>query len=210
MATDPHDARMVEAAMLRAEVRHAEHQADLRQLAATLQAMVKLLVEKGIVLPAELDAAIDHALVEVQGSERSRAVPIKLHTLGDKYQQANAEVDCEARFPLCHGACCSAEVPLAVQDLEEGKVRWDIARPYYLRKDSDGRCTHQARATFFCGTYETRPLPCRAYSCQGDVRIWRDFEKRIPNDKGIAALLSHKAERPLLLIGLPPTLKKPR
>ncbi len=209
MATDPHDARMAEAATLRAEVRHAEHQSDLRQLAATLQAMVKVLVDKGLVLPEELAAAITRELVEVEASERSRAVPVRLHTLGDKYEQANAEVDCEARFPVCHGACCSLEVPLAVQDLEEGKVRWDIARPYYLRKDTDGRCTHQDRATFFCGSYETRPLPCRAYSCREDSRIWRDFDNRIPNEKGIAALLSHKSERPLLLIGLPPTLKKP-
>lgn len=200
---------MLEAAVLRAEVRHAEHQSDLRQLAASLSAMVKLLVEKGVVLPEELDAQIDAAMAELQATERSRAVPVKLHALGDKYEQPNAEVDCEARFPICRGACCSLEVPLAVQDLEEGKVRWDIARPYYLRKDEDGRCTHQDRKTLFCGTYETRPLPCRSYSCHKDTRIWRDFDKRVPNAKGIAALLAHRADRPLLLIGLPPTLKKP-
>ncbi len=195
--------------MLRAEIRHAEHQADLRQLAATLTAMVKLLVEKGLVLPEELDRRIDEALRSVVESERSRTAPVKLHQLGDKYSQPNAEVDCAARFPLCKGACCSLEVPLAVQDLEEGKVRWDIARPYYLAKAEDGRCVHQDRATNFCGKYEERPLPCRSYSCREDIRIWRDFERRIPNEKGIAALLAHHARRPLLLIGLPPTLKKP-
>lgn len=199
---------MVEQAVLRAEVRHAEHQADLKQLAATLTAMVRLLIEKGVVMPEELDARIDAALAEI--SEASRAVPIKLHELGDKYAQENDEVDCAARFSVCHGACCSLEVPLSVQDLEEGAVRWDIARPYHLKRENDGRCTHQDRSTFFCGAYENRPLPCRSYSCRSDARIWRDFENRVPNEKGIAAILEHRSERPLMLIGLPPTLGRGR
>jgi Fe-S-cluster containining protein len=210
MGGDERDARMLEQATLRAEIRHAEQQADLRQIAASLTAMVRLLIDKGLALPEELEARIDAALAELAAEEKSRTTPVKLHTLGDKYTQENDEVDCEARLPSCKGACCSLEVPLSVQDLEEGVVRWDIARPYYLKKDGDGRCTHQDRGTLFCGKYTERPLPCRSYSCRSDSRIWRNFEQRVPNEKGIAAILAYKAERPLILIGLPPTLPKPR
>jgi Fe-S-cluster containining protein len=210
MGGDERDARMAEQAFLRAEIRHAEQQADLRQIAASLTAMVRLLIDKGVVLPEELDTRIDAALAELAAGEKSRTTPVKLHALGDKYAQQSDEIDCQARFAICKGACCSMEVPLSVQDLEEGAVRWDIARPYYLKKQDDGRCTHQDGATYFCDKYEQRPLPCRSYSCRSDARIWRNFEQRIPNEKGIAAILAYKAERPLILIGLPPSLPKPR
>jgi len=203
------DANMLEQAVLRAEQRHAEHQADLRQLAASLAGMVRLLVDKGVIAPGELDAQVQAARVEIEAAERTRARAVKLHVLGDKYAQDNADVDCAARFAVCRGACCGMEVPLSVQDLEEGAVRWDLARPYILKREDDGRCTHQDRGTFFCGNYEHRPLPCRAYSCKGDVRIWRDFDRMVGNEKGIAALLAQRSQRPLQLTGVAPTLPRP-
>jgi Fe-S-cluster containining protein len=201
---------MLEQAAVRGEVRSAETEADMRQLAAGLRALSQLLVEHGVVSASEIEARIELTQRELEAGARSRTQPVRLNVLPDKLDQPNEEVDCASRFALCRGACCSMEVPLSVADVEEGALRWDISRPYLLRRGDDGRCQHQDRQTFFCGAYETRPAPCRAYSCRGDTRIWRDFDKRIPNEKGITALLEHKMKLPLMLQKLPPTLPPPR
>jgi Fe-S-cluster containining protein len=192
--------RLVQKAFLRANTAQGQAHADLVAVATTVQALVDLLVEKGVVGAAELEAQLGAAGRRLADSDLSRRNMVRTaDVLRDKYAEPNAEVDCGARMHLCHGACCACEVPLAVQDLEEGAVKWDLARPYYIRHADDGRCVHQVRATGFCGTYEKRPLACRSYTCKNDRRIWKDFDAMIPNEKAIAALLVHKAERPITI-----------
>src|SRR5215510_1532670 len=90
----------------------------------------------------------------------------------DKYAVKNAEVDCGARMHLCHGRCCSFEVRMSRQDLEEGELKWAIESPYHLPRNGEGYCIYQTRETGFCGTYRNRPAACREYSCKDDKRIW--------------------------------------
>lgn len=99
----------------------------------------------------------------------------------DKYTWAGlVEIDCGSRLHLCRAACCSMSFPLSLQDLEEGIVRWDPDRPYAIARQEDGRCIH-LDGSCGCTVYEHRPLPCRAYDCRSDKRIWLDFENRVPN-----------------------------
>src|SRR2546421_6276826 len=57
--------------------------------------------------------------------------------------------------------CSSDLFALTVQDLEEGRVKWDLGRPYMIRHDADGYCHHVERETKRCGIYENRPVVCR-------------------------------------------------
>ncbi|MBC7978476.1 MAG: YkgJ family cysteine cluster protein [Myxococcales bacterium] len=105
---------------------------------------------------------------------------IRLNQFPDKYNVTHGEpVDCADRIPICKARCCKFTVVLAEQDLDEGKLQWDLEHPYVLRRAGDGRCVYQERATGFCGNYEYRPAPCRWYSCKDDKRIWLDFENKI-------------------------------
>lgn len=182
-----------------------EH-ANLHKLAAAVFALVELMVEKGLFTREELSVHLARTYDRLDDGPFAAQAQIESVSLTDKREQPNSEVDCEARMPLCHGACCSLEVPLSAQDLEEGIVRWDVGRPYYIRHDGDGRCTHQVRATGFCGIYGDRPRECRSYSCKNDRRIWRDFDLRVPNTKAIEALLVHRAQRPVRTEGHDATL----
>jgi Fe-S-cluster containining protein len=99
----------------------------------------------------------------------------------DKYNMQHGEpVDCADRVALCKSRCCTLAVVLSEQDLAEGKVAWELHEPYVLKRDKDGRCTYQDRATGGCTNYEYRPATCRSYSCKEDRRIWLDFENKIP------------------------------
>jgi hypothetical protein len=102
---------------------------------------------------------------------------------GDKYASDTVpvEIDCAARLPLCHAACCRLRVPLTRQDLDEGVVQWDADRPYLNRQRADGYCVHCDPVGHRCHVYERRPGLCRTYDCRNDRRIWIDFEGRIPN-----------------------------
>ena len=96
-------------------------------------------------------------------------------------------VDCAARMPVCRAICCQLSVSLSAAEVESGRLRWDLGHPYRLRREADGRCTHQVRATGWCGVYEERPLPCRTYTCATDGRIWKDFAAMELNTEWLAA-----------------------
>ena len=50
-----------------------------------------------------------------------------------------------------------------------------------IARTAEGRCVHLDGETHRCGVYAQRPIPCRAYDCRRDARVWIDFENRIPN-----------------------------
>jgi len=92
-----------------------------------------------------------------------------------------AVIDCSERLSMCGAACCKLPLALSTEDVREGVVRWNHARPYLIARNSDSYCTHLVRDTHGCGIYKQRPIPCRSYDCRTDSRIWVDFEARIIN-----------------------------
>lgn len=96
-----------------------------------------------------------------------------------------AVVDCEDRWPVCHGICCRLSFALTLDEVEAGHVRWDLGQPYQIRQERDGACTHQDRGSGACSVYAHRPGICRTYSCANDERIWSDFEGRVLNQPWI-------------------------
>jgi Fe-S-cluster containining protein len=111
---------------------------------------------------------------------------VRLPVIGaplDKYRvpkEELPEIDCAALVHLCKARCCTFRFALSHQDLDEGVVRWDEGEPYVIAQEK-GRCVHlDARGG--CTVYAQRPRPCRVFDCRDDLRIWKDFEKRLPAD----------------------------
>ena len=155
------------------------------EVAAFSYALMELLIERGIISVEELDERkrkLGEVLLEKFNSKGMGVVVLKDEA--DKYTyQGGVIIDCENRRHLCRSACCRLRFALSVQDLEEGKLRWDLGHPYMIRHSEDGYCHHLKRENGHCGIYENRPLTCRSYDCRNDTRIWEDFEKRIPSPK---------------------------
>ncbi|MBL9014232.1 MAG: YkgJ family cysteine cluster protein [Myxococcales bacterium] len=139
-------------------------------------ALIGALVERALV-PARLRDAVSR----VRADERPR---VHLAIYGDKYQLESPDIDCAARLHLCGGRCCSFDVLLSEQDVEEGGIPWVLDRPYELPRDRDTRrcaCMDEAGA---CTIYDRRPGACRTYDCREDRRVWIDFAARIPAPRG--------------------------
>ena len=163
---------------------HAADQLEqLHRLSAHVYALTELLVGDEVVDAGELEARRRATYDEMRAKHPLRWLVARVHHLErDKYDPAHeVAIDCASRLPLCRAACCRLGFFLGNQDLEEGVVRWDLARPYHVKQREDGYCVHCTTAERRCEVWAQRPVACRAYDCRGDARIWLDFEARIPN-----------------------------
>jgi Fe-S-cluster containining protein len=181
----------------------------IRQLEATLDGLVALLVSRGTLSEREVREAAGHAGERVDA--RSDASP---HTVVLRAEEVANEpheevfVDCAARMHVCHAVCCKLSVALSGAEVEAGKVRWDLGRPYFLRREADGACTHNDRSTGGCTVYADRPQPCRKYSCATDGRIWKDFDRMELNTEWLGA--HFKPDEPVFVHLDPPGSFRPR
>ncbi len=156
------------------------NQEDTRTLKALLNALVEILIGKGIIHLTEIDERRELLMRAL--AEKEEAGPrVQLVAGPDKYEVPGSGIDCSARTQLCRSACCTFRFPLSVQDLDEGVVKWDYLRPYAIACGPDGYCIHLDRRTLECTIYDQRPAVCRGYSCRDDRRVWENFETRTPN-----------------------------
>lgn len=153
------------------------------ETASFLYALVELLSEKGVISIEELDTRKKNVGQRLAKEFQAKAMGALLQEPEyDKYNfKKTAAVDCRERINLCHGACCRIPFALSKQDIREGIVRWQLGQPYLIAHGKDGYCEHLDRKTFGCSLYASRPVPCRAFDCRQDNRIWMDFENMIVN-----------------------------
>ena len=153
------------------------------ETATFLYALIEVLTEKGILTIEELDARKDNIADRVEKRFLSKGMGVVLQEPDqDKYAfQAEAHVDCENRVHLCKAACCRMIFPLSRQDIAERIIMWDLESPYLIAQTEDGYCRHLDRTGCRCKVREHRPIPCRAYDCRNDPRIWSDFANYVIN-----------------------------
>jgi|GEM_PF-1294721 len=165
------------------------------EVASFSYALIELLMERGLLSIEELDERkriVGQRLVEKFLEKEMGVVLAK--EVDDKYSyQSEVRIDCENRLHLCQAACCRLRFALSPQDIEEGTVKWELGRPYLIRRQADGYCHHLHRGALNCGIYAQRPLVCRAYDCRNDKRIWADFENRVVSPE-LASLFSRQAD----------------
>lgn len=150
---------------------------DHHRVAAELEVISSLLMERGLVSEEEL-----HNRLIAEHERRLRdhegAFP-ELAPASDKYAAKSPNIPCLELLPICKAACCKLEYVLSAQDLDQGIVRWNYAAPYRIRHGADGYCVHWTRG---CQIYGDRPASCRQYDCRTDARIWKDFTARVVSD----------------------------
>ena len=157
------------------------------ETASFLYALIEMLIEKGVMTEAELnERKVDVAERLVEKFRELGMGAVFQDKEQDKYAfDREVRIDCENKVYLCQAACCRMSFALSRQDIEEGKLRWNFEKPYLSAKDGNGYCYHLDKLSYRCTVREQRPVPCRAYDCRNDKRIWLDFKKGIINPEAL-------------------------
>lgn len=150
------------------------------EVAAFAYGPIELLIEKGLLSETELNERKREVGKRLMEQLKDIGMGVMQHqSQTDKYTLENSvQIDCENRVHLCRAACCRLRFALSQQDLEEAIVKWNLAHPYLIARGSEGYCHHLEQGSCQCTVYQHRPLPCRAYDCRDDKRIWADFEQK--------------------------------
>jgi Fe-S-cluster containining protein len=168
---------------LYAHGRLSENTKATLEAASFLYGLVELLHEKQLISIEELDARKREVAQRLIRKSREDGVGVVLQDPEyDKYSFPDGvRIDCENRVHVCKAACCRLPFALSKQDIREGRVRWDLGQPYMIAQGESGYCTHLDRGCHRCTVHEHRPVPCRAYDCRNDRRIWLDFDSQTIN-----------------------------
>ena len=211
--------RQVEWGQLFVHDRLSKSFARLEETEAFLHALIDLLLAKGVVQEEELREALGQIRQEqLQRDERFGPGIAVRQEESAEMPAATVEVDCAARMHVCHAICCKLDFVLTISEIETGTVKWDLGRPYFIRQNEEGYCSHCQHETGHCQIYVNRPGVCRRYSCANDPRIWSNFEQMELNTAWIeehllpprqieGALVNHHME-PLPLIQVTHRSKK--
>jgi Fe-S-cluster containining protein len=161
----------------------------LNESEAFLFGLIDTLLESGAVEETKLQGKINALREEVRmkGEQFTTGVMVRQDPA---LPPVAPDINCAERLPICQAACCRLSFALSVAELEEGKIRWDLGRPYLIRHDAQGRCVHLQAGSCGCSVYEDRPRVCKVYSCREDRRIWTDFEGMVLNTEWIEQNLS--------------------
>jgi Fe-S-cluster containining protein len=164
-----------------------------------LYGLIDLLTEKGLLTSEEVFEAAGRVRREMDARGETAGPGVALHVDPERGAGGGefAAVNCAERMHVCRAVCCKLNFALTAEEVEAGRVKWDLGRPYFIRQESSGFCTHNDRERGRCTVYEDRPGICRHYSCAGDTRIWKDFEKMKLNEEWLAENLAGEA-RPRL------------
>jgi Fe-S-cluster containining protein len=148
-----------------------------REGASYAQALVGLLLEKGLISNDEFETRVQAHRQQMKGEPQ-----VMLSKTPDKYTcQDEVIIDCASRIHLCRATCCTFRFFLSPQDLDEGIVKWDYGNPYWVRQRDKKYCWHCKPDSLTCNIHANRPFTCRVYDCRKDKRIWIDFDRMIPN-----------------------------
>lgn len=185
--------RQAEQGAMHAHTVNSQLAERIHSLESTLYGLVDLLVEKRMLGEAEVAASAHTVASTIEGrAERAHAgVVLRVDAPnGDAFTPVN----CAERMHVCKAVCCRLSFPLTAEEVQDGRLKWELGRPYFIRHDTRGACVHQDAATGACGVYELRPGVCKHYTCEADWRIWKDFDNMVLNHEWLAEHLG--PERP--------------
>ena len=157
--------------------------AEVHRANAAVQALVEILLEKGILDDPSWSVLLAQKSKNLKTRYVKQGMAVAMQEFKtSKYEfKSTAQVDCENRIHLCKAVCCKLPLALSKEDIQEGAIKWELSHPYMIARNGDDYCVHHDPITFFCAVYDKRPIPCRGFDCRKEKRIWLDFPNRLIN-----------------------------
>lgn len=161
---------------------------QIHEVESFVYGLVDVLVQKGVITQDELlnAAGAVHQQMEQAGETVGPGIALRVDGPRGAQEPEFVAVNCAERLHVCRSVCCGLNFALTAEEVESGKIKWDLGAPYYIRQESNGCCTHLRADRRGCSIYADRPGVCRGYSCAKDERIWKDFDGMVLNEEWIA------------------------
>lgn len=158
-----------------------------------LYGLIDYLTDKGLVVPEDLKKYVELVKKEIIEKKEHASLGVAIRKDNEAIESTIfVPVNCEERMSICKAVCCKLSFALSIEEIEEGKLKWELGKPYHIRHQSNGYCCHINNENKRCNVYENRPSVCKKYSCANDNRIWKDFDNMILNQEWIDEHLSEE------------------
>lgn len=156
-----------------------------------LYGMADTLMKKGIIEKDDIKQSAIQVQQEIREKGEELHPGLALRVDG-KQKQDFVSVNCNERMHICKAVCCKLDFALNAREVESGKLKWELGRPYYIRHKSNGYCIYWEEEEPGCSIYDDRPPTCKAFSCANDKRLWKDFDNMVLNQEWIDKFLRGK------------------
>lgn len=105
----------------------------INEIQAVLQVVMDALIQHGVLEPAKTSHLIDEVFQKISQNKEGLHPEIAL-----RVDQENVQIElvnCEERLHICKAVCCKMDFALSTQEVESGKIKWDLGRPYFIRRE---------------------------------------------------------------------------
>ncbi len=177
--------RQMEKASLFTHTVLSEQITRLNETDAFLYGLIDYLIQKGVVLPEELQEVVSQVKRELIEKKDYATLGAVIRIDSEEEDIPYEPVNCDERIHICKAICCKLSFALSSEEIELGVIKWDLGKPYQIRHKINGYCSHINDNSKCCSVYSSRPSVCRTYSCSKDKRIWTDFENMELNQEWI-------------------------
>lgn len=157
----------------------------INEIESILYGFIDLMVNKGLLKEEELENAAREIRKEIFEKGESAHAGIGIRVDEPANELTTIPVNCDERIHICKAICCKLDFALSAEEIEGGKIKWDLGKPYFIRHEKHGYCSHLDTNKKCCSVYADRPSVCKKYTCLNDTRIWKDFEKMELNTEWI-------------------------
>ncbi|WP_208094618.1 hypothetical protein [Mucilaginibacter agri] len=162
----------------------SQQSARINEIESFLYAVIDILIKKGVAVPELLSESVLKIRQEIREKEEENFLDISLRADFGEEDREFVPVNCSERLPICKAVCCKLDFALNAEEIESGKIKWELGRPYFIRHEPKScYCCHINQESKACNVYDHRPSVCKKYSCANDHRIWKDFDKMELNDE---------------------------
>lgn len=156
----------------------------INEMESFLYGLIDSLLEKGLLDKDQLEECAKKVREETLQRKEHFYAGIALRVDAPDPEKM-VPVNCDERMHICKAVCCKLNFTLSVDEIESGKVKWDLGQPYFIRQSSTGYCSQLDPDKKCCSIYSDRPKVCQKYSCAKDERIWKSFDKMELNTEWI-------------------------
>lgn len=178
--------RQIERGNLFAHTNSSVHATRMNEIESFLYGTIDLLIQEGVLSEKNIQERVKQLQEEMQLKNETVHAGVALRIDPKEQPEEKKEpINCTERIHLCKAVCCQLNFALNTEEIESGKVKWDMGRPYFIRQEKDCYCTHNNKDKG-CEIYEDRPKVCKDYTCKDDERIWTNFEKMELNEAWIS------------------------